>query len=124
MKIFLTYTALIEALTGLLLMLFPTKVVILLLQSPLEGNASNVAAMLAGAAIFTTACASWILKENPTARAGVKIMFVYNLLVTLLFIYSLIVFELKSTLLWLIIIFHSFQTFFSVFLLQKKEANK
>jgi hypothetical protein len=121
MKTFLSYTAIVEGFTGVLLLLIPIRVFLILFNAPLEGNAAIVAAMLAGAAILTLAIAAWILKKDATAGDGVKAMLVYNLLVTILLLYGALHFEFKSAALWGIIIFHTIQTFISTILLILKK---
>ena len=52
-KFFFTYTGIIEALTGLGLLMVPAKVARLLLGAELRGSLEIILAMVAGAAILT-----------------------------------------------------------------------
>ena len=122
MKLFLTYSALIEALTGVLLITFPSRIVYLLLETTLNGPGEFIVTMIAGAAIFSLAAGCWFLRETAAAPIGVKVLFIYNAALTVIVLYAILGYALKDAALWLVGGFHLFQTLVSLRILQIKKA--
>ena len=80
MKRLLTFTAIIEAATGLGLIAMPFVVVRLLLGAEISG-ASIVLGRVAGAALFALGVACWLARDDAqscAARGLVSAMFLYN----------------------------------------------
>ena len=80
MKLLLILTALIEAATGLALLVVPVFVVRLLLGAEISGAAIPLG-RLAGAALFTLGVACWLARgdtQNCAARGLLIAMLVYN----------------------------------------------
>ena len=80
-KKLLIVTALVETATGLILLVSPTLVVALLLDTSLDGPASLVVARIAGAALLSLGCACWLARNDGPNRsvAGlVAAMLLYN----------------------------------------------
>jgi hypothetical protein len=110
MKSFLTYTAMIEALTGLGLLIVPSKVVLILFESELNGSLAIIFSMIAGAAIFSLALICWLFRMQKAALTMVKAMLFYNFVVATILLYGALGLGFKGPALWLVIIFHFFQT--------------
>jgi hypothetical protein len=81
MKRLLTLTAIVEAATGVALLLAPSMVVELLLDAPLETLAAIALGRLAGAALLTIGVACWIGRDDTHSRAArglLAAMVLYN----------------------------------------------
>jgi hypothetical protein len=77
----LTLTAIIEAPTGLALLVVPSIVVRLLLGSPLETSAAATLGRVAGAALLALGVACWLARDDADSRAArglVGAMVLYN----------------------------------------------
>jgi hypothetical protein len=120
MKSFITYTSIIEALTGLGLLLFPVPLIALLFGSPLDGDSGKIVAWIAGAAILSFALLCFYLRNDPSIRKAVTAMLIYNLLLSLIFLYGLLNHKLSGPGAYLVFIFHSIQTILSVVVIQKR----
>jgi hypothetical protein len=74
-------TALMEAGTGLALLLSPSLVATLILGGSLDGPAAPVVARLAGAALLTIGVACWLARDDgpgPAARGLAAALLLYN----------------------------------------------
>jgi len=65
---FLTYTAIIEGLTGLALIAIPAKTGLLLLETELSSPLDILLAMVGGAAIFSLALGTWFARSDATSK--------------------------------------------------------
>ena len=77
----LIVTALIEAATGLMLLVTPQLVVTFLLGASLDAPAALVVARIAGAALLSLGCACWLARDDGPNRAVpglVAAMLLYN----------------------------------------------
>jgi hypothetical protein len=77
----LIVTALIEAATGLMLLVTPQLVVTFLLGASLDAPAALVVARIAGAALLSLGCACWLARNDGPSRAVpglVAAMLLYN----------------------------------------------
>ena len=110
MKNFLTYTAIIEAITGLGLMIIPSTVARILLNSKLEGPVATLLAMIGGAAIFSLALGAWFNRSNSHVLLGVRMLMFYNALVTLILLFGILKMGVGGLVLWIVVIFHFAQT--------------
>jgi hypothetical protein len=122
MKFFLTYTSILEALTGICLLLFPVPLISLLFGSPLTGSNGKIVSLIAGAAILSLALLSYLLRNDSSSKKAVAILLFYNLLLSIIFIYGILSQDLSGLGAWLVFIFHSFQTIMCFTLIQKKLA--
>jgi hypothetical protein len=120
MKSFLTYTAVIEALTGLALLAVPSKAAWLLLETELSGPLEIILAMVAGAAILSLAFTSWLTRKKTTGLDSVRMLLFYNFALTSILLYAALGLGFKGPALWGVIIFHLFQTIMSIRIIQKK----
>jgi hypothetical protein len=119
-KSFLTYSAIIEGLTGVALILVPSRASLLLFETELNVSLEIVLAMVAGAAIFSLALGSWLARSGIASLMAVKMLLLYNIAVTLILLYAALGLGFKGIPLWLVIIFHSFQTVVGIVIIKKK----
>jgi hypothetical protein len=122
-KTFLTYTAIVEALTGLGLIIIPARVSLILLGSELSGPMETVLAMVAGAAIFSIAMLSWLSRLDPAFLTPIKVLLCYNIAVSFILLYAALGLGFKVVLLWGVIIFHLYQAVICVVLMQGKNKS-
>jgi hypothetical protein len=99
-------TAVIEAATGLALILDPQAVAHLLLGADLPG-AGIAVGRIAGIALLALGLACWISRQDGNDRAALVAMLAYNLLVTVFLIYLGLGGELVGILLWPAIAIHT-----------------
>jgi hypothetical protein len=121
MKWFLTYTCIIEALTGIGLILIPGKLISLIFGSPFDGNNPIMAAMIAGIAILSLALLCWFLRETENMRVAIKGLLFYNLILFLILIFGTISHGLNGPVLWIVILFHFVQSIMSIGLMNRKK---
>ena len=119
MKTFFTYTAVAEGITGLGLIFIPAKVILLLLATELNGSPDILLAMVAGAAIFSVALASWLARMRPAPLVELKMLMFYNAGISMIFLYGILHLGIGGIVLWSVTIFHLAQTVISIQLLNK-----
>jgi hypothetical protein len=109
MKFLLVVTAVVEAPAGLALLVIPGLVVPLLLGVPLDTPGGLVAGRFAGAALLALAIACWQVRNGERgspATGVVAALLFYNCAATAVFGYAGIRLELRSRLLWPVIVLH------------------
>lgn len=109
MKLLLIVTAVLEAATGLALLLMPSLTVSMLVGVPLDTPAGMVAGRIAGAALVAVAIACWQARygERGGPSTGiVRALLFYNFAAMVVFVYAGIRLELRSALLWPAILLH------------------
>ena len=109
MKLLLIIAAVLEAVTGLTLLLIPTVAVSALLGAPLDTATGLAAARIAGAALVALAIACWQARngERGSAATGVvEAMSFYNFAAAMVLVYAGIRLDLRSALLWPAIVLH------------------
>src|SRR5664279_566481 len=120
---FLTYTAIIEGLTGLALIFAPSTVARLLFEADLNAPLEIVLALIGGAAIFTLALGCWLSRVDSALTAVIlKMLLFYNVVIAIFLLYAIFSLGFKGPALWLIIAFHSFQAILGVVLMRKKDT--
>jgi hypothetical protein len=119
-RLFFTYTAIVEALSGLGLLIIPGTVARILLGAELSAPLEIVLAMVAGAATCSIALLSWLSRSDPNARVGFISLLFYNFAVSLILLYAALGLGFKGIPLWGVIIFHFFQTVYGLVLLRKQ----
>jgi len=120
MKSFLTYTAVIEALTGLGLIVIPYRVVLLLFEKELNGPLEIIVSMVGGAAIFSLALGCWFSRLQMGALIILRTMLFYNFAVASILLYSILGLGFSGFVLWFVIIFHFFQSVICFIYLNRK----
>jgi hypothetical protein len=109
MKLLLIFTAIVEGVAGLTLLLIPAVAASVLLGVPLDTPGGLVTARIAGAALIALTVACWQARngERGSASTGVvEAMLVYNFAATVVLVYAGTRLELRSRLLWPAIVLH------------------
>lgn len=120
MKFFLSFTAIIEVLTGIGLLFIPGWLVSFLLQENYDQKTGTAVAMVAGGAIISLATGSWLFKQHEAALIFSKVLLVYNSAIVIIVIFVTAYFKLISIPLLLIGGFHLFQAAWGLKLLLKE----
>jgi len=110
-KILLLVFALVEAATGLALLVMPAVATSLLLGAPLETPSGLVAGRIAGAALLSLAIICWQLSNGErggVATGVVSAILLYNAAAAAILVYAGVRLKLQSTLLWPAIVLHWF----------------
>lgn len=97
-----TTTAVIEAATGLALMLAPGMVLGLLIGANVDTAGGLVVARVAGIAMLSIAIACWTMRDDPgdSSRGLLYALMFYNSAVALLLIHAAVSFHLSAIGLW------------------------
>ena len=104
MKKLLTITAIIEAATGIGLLVAPAVLAQLLLGGSLDTPAALTVARVGGTALLAISLACWLSREN--GRALVAAMLFYNIFVAGLLVYAALALSLSGLGLWPTIAVH------------------
>ncbi len=119
-KSFFIYTAIIEALTGLGLLVAPALVAKVLLNADLSGSLDVILAMVAGVAICSIALLSWLARNHSADNRSLLPLLLYNIAVSLVLLYAAWSMGYRVLMIWAVIIFHLFQSVMCAFLLKEK----
>lgn len=122
MKFFLSFTAFIEALTGIGLLFFPGWLVSFVLHEKYDETGGIIVAMVAGGAIISLAAGSWFFKQNEAAPTFSKVLSVYNAAIVFIVLFVAAYFKFISIPLLLIGGFHLFQVVWGLKLLLKRKT--
>jgi hypothetical protein len=109
MKLLLIIAAVLEAATGLTLLLMPIVAVSVLLGAPLDTPTGLVAARIAGAALVALAIACWRARNGERgspATGVVEALLFYNFATVMVLVYAGIRLNLHGALLWPAIVLH------------------
>jgi hypothetical protein len=109
-KLFLSATAVVEAATGLCLLILPAVLFAILLGLDNAAAAAIFVGRLAGAALLAIGVASWMARvdERTSAQLGLLTgILVYNAAAALLLAYAGAVLKMVGVLLWPAIILHA-----------------
>ena len=124
LKKFLTYTSVIEALTGFLLIVLPSRVVSLLFGVEITEGGGIILTMIAGAAIFSLSVVVWLARQNNVSTDIVIMLFIYNLLLTAIPLLGAFSYMFHGVGLWLVILFHIMQSVICAIFLKKNKTIK
>ena len=122
-KSLLVVTALIEAGTGIALLVAPSVIVELLLGAGLSSPQSFVLGRIAGAALVSIGVACWLARkaERGEALTGLLAgMLIYNVAVPALLIYAVIAFGMHGIALWPASILHATLAFWCLLCLRSR----
>jgi hypothetical protein len=122
MRFFLSFTAVIEAITGVGLLFFPGWLVSFLMQRKYGEPGGIIIAMIAGAAIISLAACCWLFRNHAAAFTFSKILLVYNSILVCIVIFAVIYFEMSSVPFFVIGGFHLFQALWDLKLLLTKQV--
>ena len=109
MKLLLIVTAVLEAATGLALLLIPSWTVSMLVGVPVDTSAGLVAGRIAGATLAAVAIACWQVRNGERGGPStgiVRALLFYNFAAMVVLVYAGIRLESRSTLLWPAILLH------------------
>ena len=104
MKKLLTITAIIEAATGIGLLVVPAVLARLLLGGTLDTPAALTVARVAGTALLAIGVACWLSREN--GRSLVAAMLLYNVLVVGILLHARLALALSGLGLWPTVALH------------------
>ena len=119
MKFFLSFTAVIEALTGIGLIFFPGLLVSFLLGQKFDDAGGIIVAMVAGVAIISLAAGSWLFRHHEAGSTFSKVLLVYNAALVFIVLFVSTYFKFTSIPFLLIGGFHLFQSVWGFRLLLK-----
>ena len=105
-KVFLSSTAVIEALTGIGLILAPSTIVAVLFKTELSNPLERLLAMIAGAAICAVAMIAWLVRSLDNPSIALKMLIFYNIVVGGVLLYGIMALGFGGFVLWGVIIFH------------------
>ncbi len=103
MKTLLVVTALLEAVTGVALMVAPAPPVLLLPGAALDTTGRLLVARVAGASLLALGLACWLARNDGRSRAArglVAAMLLYNVMAVAVFIYAGLGLKLSAIGLW------------------------
>ena len=109
-KLFLSVTALVEAVAGLCLLILPAVVFAVLLGSDHATVDATFVGRLAGAALLAISIASWMARPDTRTPAQIGLLtgiLVYNAAATLLLVYAGAVLKMMGVLLWPAVVIHA-----------------
>jgi predicted membrane-bound spermidine synthase len=106
LKSLLTTTAIIEAATGLALVMAPSLVASSLLGTALLDPSAIIIAKLAGVALITIGFACWFSRKEAQSTIMVKTMLGYNLLSISVLVYSAQIEKISGQGLWPAVLLH------------------
>lgn len=109
MRTLLVVTALLEATTGLALLLSPSLPISILLGSPLDAPAGSIVSRVAGAALLALGVACWVARDDHGRAANgiVTAMLLYNLSAVALLAYAGLGVGLSGIGLWPAVMLHT-----------------
>jgi hypothetical protein len=110
MKTLLIVTAVIEAATGLALVLSPSMPASMLLGASLDMPAGLVVARIAGAALLALATACWLARNDPQSRAAtglIAALLLYNVAAVAVLVHAGMGLGLFGIGLWPTVVLHA-----------------
>jgi hypothetical protein len=123
MKSLLSVTAAIEAVTGLVMIIFPPILTRILLGSSLEGPVALTIARIAGVAIFALGTTCWLNRndgQSKAARGLVAALMFYNAGTSAVLIYAGLRLGLSCIGLWSVVMVHTFMCLWCILKLLKE----
>jgi len=109
MKKLFTITALIESVTGLILLISPSFLVFALLGSSLDGAAGLLLGRIAGIALISLGTVSWLARkdEKSVSSKGIAVaLLLYNIVVAFLLAYTGLNSSQLELPLWSVVVVH------------------
>lgn len=109
MKKLLIVSALLEAATGLALMVAPAPPVMLLAGAALDTTGGLIVARVAGAALLALGLGCWLARNDarsPAARGLVAAMLLYNVAAVSVLVYAGLGLKLSAVGLWPAVVLH------------------
>jgi hypothetical protein len=109
MRSLLVATALLEAVTGVALMVSPAPLVSVLAGAALDTPGGPLVARVAGAALLALGLACWLARDDGRSRAArglVAAMLLYNMAVAAVLVYAGLGLKLSAIGLWPVVLLH------------------
>src|SRR6185295_14403151 len=109
MKLLLIFTAIVEGVAGLALLVIPTIAISMLLGVPVDTPVGLAAGRIAGAALIALAIACWQVRNGERggpATGVIEAMLFYNFAAAMVLVYAGTRLKLSSTFLWPAIVLH------------------
>ena len=109
MKMLFVVTALLEAITGVALIVSPGPPVSLLVGAVLETPSGLIVARVAGAALLALGLACWLARDDGRSRAArglVGAILLYDAATAAVFVYAGLGLKLSATGLWPAVVLH------------------
>lgn len=109
MKKLFTITALIESVTGLILLISPSFLVFILLGASVDSVAGLLVGRIAGTALISLGTACWLARndEKSISTKGIAVaMLLYNIVVALLLAYAGLNSSQIELSLWFVVLVH------------------
>ncbi|HEY9114831.1 MAG TPA: hypothetical protein VIN10_09015 [Bacteroidales bacterium] len=119
MKTFLSITAFLEGITGVVLILVPQWIVYLLFSIPLEGTGGMIAARIAGIAIIFLALLCWFSRNEKSNHILMTSLLFYNLAIIAIFLDAFFVHYLSGFFFWLVVLAHTALGVWGLFVMRK-----
>jgi len=126
MKTLLIVTAVIEAATGVVLLLLPSTVVSILIGASLDTLGGLVVARIAGAALLSLGVACWLARSDGQSRAATGLvagMLLYNLGAVGILASAGIGSGLAGVALWPAVVLHAAMAVWCIACLRSKRVN-
>jgi hypothetical protein len=123
----LTITAVLEAATGLGMLVLPSLVSSLILGSSLDTVVSLVVARVAGVALLALGVTCWLARHDEGARAArglVGAMALYNAGVLAILVHGALVWGASGIALWPIVVVHAAMGFWCIFSLKARHLRQ
>ena len=109
MKRLFLVTALIESLTGLLLLISPSWLVLILFRIPIDSSIDLLLGRIAGAGLLSLGIACWLARKDEKSLAAnglAAAMLLYNVIATVLLAYAGFNAHLQLLALWAVVVIH------------------
>jgi hypothetical protein len=123
-KTFFSYTAVIEALTGIGLIFAPSRVAAILLNADINNSLEKILAMVGGVAISTLALGAWSVRSVANPSTVIKMLIFYNAAIVVVLLYGVLALGFGGIALCAVIIFHFVQTIISIRISIKSNNHK
>jgi hypothetical protein len=127
MKTLLIFTALLEAATGLALVLLPSVVASILIGAALDTPAGLVIARLAGGALLSIGTACWLARNDEHSVAAIGLiaaLLLYNAAAVAVLVYAGLGLRLSGIGLWPAVVLHSSLAVWCITCLRSRRGNK
>jgi hypothetical protein len=125
MAMLLSVTALLEAMTGLALLIAPALIVSLLFGAALDTSSEIAVAHVAGAALLSIGVASWLARNDLRSRAArglILALLLYNAMVAAVLVHAHFALGLSGIALWPVVVVHAALAGWCIFAAAKSEA--